>query len=282
MDPRRVPSDGNLTLTVLKALDVLECLAFSAQSLSAPEVAERCGLTRPTAYRLLSTLASRGYVANGQDGRYLLGTKMLSLSRRLIDNVELPRLARPNLETLCHDVGEAVHLAVLDNTEVLYIDKIESSAAARMYSVIGTRNPLHCTSLGKAILAFLPEDDRRSILDRVSLTQRTGNTITDRAVLEDHLDAVRDQGYALDDVENEVGIRCVGAPVLSNAGLPIAALSISGPTIRMTRDRATEVAAVVRNTAYEISRKLGYVSPGQTGTQGPTQVESTSATPTVE
>jgi IclR family transcriptional regulator, KDG regulon repressor len=251
--------------TVLKALDVLECFAYSAQSLSAPEVAERCGLTRPTTYRLISTLAARGYVATGQDGRYRLGTKMLSLSKRLIENAQLPQLARPELESLCLEAGESVHLGVLEDTEVLYVDKVESVTAARMYSVVGTRNPLHSTSLGKAILAFLPESERAMLLGRIAYTKRTPNTITSRANLVAHLDQVRAQGYAIDDVENEEGIRCIGAPILGNAGLPIAALSISGPTVRMTPERVQELAPALLETGRKISQKFGFVAPQRDG-----------------
>lgn len=250
-----------MSQTVLKALDVLECLAFSGQPLSAPEVAERCGFTRPTTYRLISTLAARGYVASGQDGRYRLGTKMLSLSKRLIENAQLPQLARPDLEKLCQDVGESVHLGVLEDTEVLYVDKVESVSAARMYSVVGTRNPLHSTSLGKAILAFLPESERDMLLGRIAYTERTPNTITNRAQLEKHLEEIRLLGYAVDDVENEEGIRCVGVPILGNAGLPIAAISVSGPVIRVTRERVGEIVAALQETGKRISEKFGFASP---------------------
>jgi IclR family transcriptional regulator, KDG regulon repressor len=251
---------GNVSRTVLKALDVLECLAFSSQSLSAPEVAERCGLTRPTTYRLISTLAARGYVASGQDGRYRLGSKMLSLSKRLIEHAQLPQLARPDLEALCQEAGESVHLGVLEDTEVLYLDKVESVTAARMYSVVGTRNPLHSTSLGKAILAFLPQNERKMLLNRIAYTQRTPNTITDRDSLEQHLEQVRAQGFAVDNVENEEGIRCVGVPVLGNAEIPIAAISISGPTVRMTPERVEELAPMLQETGRRISEKFGFAA----------------------
>ena len=247
--------------TVLKALDVLETLAYSAQPLSAPEVAERCGLTRPTTYRLISTLVARGYVATGQDGRYRLGSKMLSLSKRLIEHAQLPLIARPDMEALCQATGESVHLAVIEDHEVLYVDKVESARAAQMYSVVGTRNPLHSTSLGKAILAFLPQDEQQLLLGRISYTERTPNTITSRSELEHHLDMIRTRGYAIDDVENEEGIRCVGVPIMGNTGVPIAAISISGPVMRITPDRATELAVALRETGRRISEKFGFVQP---------------------
>lgn len=252
-----------MSRTVLKALDVLECLAFSPQPLSAPEVAERCGLTRPTTYRLISTLAGRGYVASGQDGRYRLGTKMLSLTKRLIEHAQLPQIARPDLVELCENVGESVHLGVLEDTAVLYLDKVESVSAAPMYSVVGSRNPLHSTSLGKAILAFLPESEREMLLSRIAYTERTSNTITDRRRLADDLELIRQRGYAIDNVENEEGIRCVGAPVFGNTGVPIGAISISGPTMRMTPERVIEVAPALLETVKRVSEKFGHSSAGE-------------------
>lgn len=266
-----------MSRTVLKALDVLECIAYSGQSLSAPEVAERCGLTRPTTYRLISTLAARGYVASGQDGRYRLGTKMLSLSKRLIEHAQLPQLARPDLELLCQEAGESVHLGVLEDIEVLYVDKVESVSAARMYSVVGVRNPLHSTSLGKAILAFLPDSERSMLLSRINYTERTPSTITNREELEAHLKMVRDQGFAIDDVENEEGIRCVGVPVLGNAGLPIAAVSVSGPVVRMTPTRAQELAPALQETGRRISQKFGFAAPQHDGSQDPEPLRTSTA-----
>ncbi len=260
-----------MSRTVLKALDVLECLAFSTQPLSAPEVAERCGLTRPTTYRLISTLATRGYVASGLDGRYRLGTKMLSLTKRLMEHAQLPQLAHPDLVDLSEEVGESVHLGVLEDTAVLYVDKVESVKAARMYSVVGTRNPIHSTSLGKAILAFLPEAEREMLLGRISYTERTPNTITNRTRLAENLEQIRQRGYSIDDVENEEGIRCLGVPVLGSAGVPIGAISISGPTLRITPDRVAELAPALLETGRRVSEKFGYsIAHGQSREQPPT------------
>lgn len=252
----------NLSQTALKTLDTLECLASANHPLSTREVAQHCGLSRPTAYRLLSTLLSRGYVEKTLNKHYCLGPRVLSLSKSLLDRLDLPELAKQDLHALCLASDETVHLAILDNTEALYVSKVESSQAVRMHSAIGTRNPLHSTAIGKSILAFLPLEERTALLDRMILTRRTHNTITDKTVLVEHLDAVHTQGFAIDDIEEEEGMRCVGAPIFNHTARAIGAVSISGPAYRLSIARLEELSQLVRKTAEVISFKLGYI-PGQ-------------------
>ncbi len=251
----------SVTLTVRKALDILDCLSKERTPLPTKEIARRCGISRPTAYRLLSTLASYGYVSrdHNQDERYRLSYKVLELSKSLLDGIELRQQALPFLTSLSQAANETVHLAVLDRDEVIYIDKVESTQPVRMHSTIGCRNPVHCTALGKAILAYLPPDERKRILDSVELERRTANTLTDRDRLEEHLDAVRLQGFAMDDLENEEGIRCVGAPIFGYSGKVVAAVSVSGPAYRLSVEMAREIGAQVRTTAASISRQLGHM-----------------------
>ena len=261
----RAQAEGNLTRTVLKALDVLDCLAVATEPLTAQAVAQRCGLSRATAHRLLTTLERRGYARGAGSGRYQLGQRLLHLSSLLLRQLDLPLVARPELREVSHRVDETAYLAVLDGIEVLYIDKVESSQSVRLYSGVGTRNPLHCTSLGKAILAFLPDEERATLLGRLTLTRRTPNTISDRGVLEAHLNLVRAQGYAVDNIENEDHIRCVSAPIFDHDGRVTAAISVSGPAFRVSVERVPEVAAVVMEGAGAISRKLGYLPPAADG-----------------
>jgi DNA-binding IclR family transcriptional regulator len=251
----------NLTQSVLKALDTLDCLASADQPLSAQEVAQRCDLSRPTAYRLLTTLLARDYVTTDQDsGHYHIGAKVLSLSKSFLDRLDLPELAKANLRELGQVSRETVHLAVLDGTEMLYVGKVDGSQSVRMHCTIGTRNPLHCTAMGKAVLAFLPNEKRTTLLDQITLTPRTPNTITDRTALEEQLELVRARGYAIDDMEIEEGIRCVGAPIFDHTGRVIAAVSTSGPAYRMSVARLEELSGAVVKAGTAISRKLGYIS----------------------
>jgi IclR family acetate operon transcriptional repressor len=251
--------EANLTQSVLKALDVLECLASADRPLSATEVAQRCGLSRPTAYRHLITLLTRDYVTTRQGGgHYQIGAQVLGLSKSFLEHLDLPELARVDLRELSRLSQETVHLAVLDGTHMLYVGKIDSPQSVRMHSAIGTRNPLYCTAMGKALLAFLPLDKRTALLDQITLTSRTPNTITDRAALTEHLELVRARGFAIDDMENEEGIRCVGAPIFDHTGHVSAAISISGPAYRLSNSRLEELSKSVVAASEAISSKLGY------------------------
>jgi DNA-binding IclR family transcriptional regulator len=250
-------SESSLAQTVLKALDTLECLADADESLTAHQVAREIGLSRTTAYRLLSTLATRGYVASDNNGRYQLGLNLLHLSRTLLDHLELPALAKPILREASRLSNETIFLGIRDGTEALYIDKVESHQPVRLCSIAGTRNPLYSTSLGKAILAFLPKEEYIRLIDALILTERTINTITDRAILAEQLRLVRDRGYAIDDIENEEGVRCVGAPIFDHERCVVAGISIAGPAYRLSLDRLMQLVPVVMSAANAISAKLG-------------------------
>ena len=249
---------ANVSQTVLKAIDVLECIATAKDPLSAPEVAQQCGLSRPTAYRLLTTLQSRGYIANEQTGLYHLGMSVLNLSKNLLDHLDLRDLAKPYLSELSRNSHETTHLGILDDLAVYYVEKVESSQAVRMTSVIGASNPLHCTAMGKAILAFLPEEQRTALVKRIDFEARTPQTITDIATLNKYLETVREQGFAIDDMEDVEGIRCIGAPIFNHEGIAFAAISVSGPAYRLSIARLTELSNSVLNAAKKISSQLGY------------------------
>ncbi|MBN1221151.1 MAG: IclR family transcriptional regulator [Anaerolineae bacterium] len=253
------PQDTNLAQTVLKALDILECIAFADHPLSAAKVAKLCNMSRPTAYRLICTLATRGYVAQEDDTHYRLGTQVLTLSQNVLDSLDLPELARPYLRHLSDITHETVYLSILDDDEILYIGKAESSQSVRTHAKIGSRNLLHCTAMGKAILAFLPIEEQTQLLERIKLTRLTSATITDRAALAKELAKVRTQKYALDNEECEEDIRCVGAPIFDHNGRPFAAISVSGPAYRVTVSRIRELSLLVIDTADTISSRLGYV-----------------------
>ncbi len=250
--------ESNLSQTVLKALDLIECLATAKYPLSAPEVAKQCQISRPTAYRLLSTLQSRGYVTNVEH-EYALGTKFLSLSRVLLESFALSDLVHPYLRELNDISGETTYVSVLDNTKILYISKVESTQAIRTNCTIGTRNPVYSSSMGKAILAFLPEAEQKALINQIDLVKYASNTITDRDELLEELRLTRQRGYALDDNEMEDNVRCVGAPIFDHMRHPIAAMSISGPAYRMTRERLEELSPHLIECTQIISQKLGYI-----------------------
>lgn len=250
----------NRIQSVIKALDIMECLAAAGQPLSAQEVAQRCSLSRPTAYRHLTTLLDRGYVTNCQDSsHYQIGAQVLSLSKSFLERLDLPELARADLRELSRVSQETAHLAVLDGTEMLYVGKVDGPQSVRMHSVIGTRNPLYCTAMGKAVLAFLSPEERDMLLREITLAPRTSNTITDRAALATHLELVRTRGFAIDDMENEEGIRCIGVPIFDHTGSVIAAISVSGPAYRLSDSQLQGLSRLVIGASEAISGKLGYV-----------------------
>jgi len=259
MDNTHSRQQPSLVRTVSKAVDVLECLGAERTALSAAQVAECCGLARPTAYRLLGTLAERGYVRQDPaSGKFLLGYKVLDLSGKLVDGIELRKRAAPFLQKLGQLSGETVHMAVLEGSDVVYIDKVESTSAVRLHSTIGSRYPAYCTSLGKAILAYLPDEERAQVLKGQSFAKRTERTITDPVEFEAHLQQVRQQGFAIDDEENSEGIRCVGAPIFDFSKKVVAAISVTGLAYRLDVDSALLLADEVKACAVAISDDLGH------------------------
>jgi DNA-binding IclR family transcriptional regulator len=259
MSARGAPNKTNLSQTVLKGLDILECVALAEQPLSAAEVAKLCDLSRPTAYRLIRTLATRGYLTRDDDTHYRLGTQVLSLSQNVLDALDLPELAQPYIRQLSDITNETAYVSVLDDDEILYVGKAESSQSVRTHTKIGSRNMLHCTAMGKAMLAFLPEDDRAELVERLGLTTNTAKTITERAALTEELDTIRAQQFAIDDEESEEGVRCVGAPIFDHSGRVRAAISVSGPAYRLSVSRLVALSSLVMDTARTISGRLGYV-----------------------
>ncbi len=260
MLPKDITNESLLSQTVLKALDVLECVANGDEPLSALQVAKLCKISRPTAYRLLSTLASRGYVEAGDGARFRLGTQALSLNKKVLASIDLPDIARPYMRQLSDLSNETVNLSIREGVEILYIARMESSQSIRMMSTIGSRSHMHSTAMGKALLAFLPGEEQSALVAGLTLTPRTAATITEQALLLKELANVRKQGFAIDNEENEAGVRCVGAPIFDHTGCAFAALSISGPAYRMSVAQLKALARPLIEAAHAVSARLGHVS----------------------
>lgn len=239
-----------------KALDVLEALR-DAERLSLSELSKRLGQPRSSLFRVLSTLESRGYVDHlPDDDGYALGLAAASLAGRQTFASGLRRRARPVLEKLAAKLGETVNLGLLLGPEIVYVDMVESHYAMRMSVNIGSRSPVHSTSLGKAILAFAAPDIDTETLVPPKLEPITPKTITTRERFMDELQSVRERGWSLDDEENEPGARCVGAPILNSAGYAIAAISVAGPVTRISDARVSEVAQSTVEAARKIEAEL--------------------------
>ncbi|WP_161955070.1 IclR family transcriptional regulator [Moorella sp. Hama-1] len=242
-----------------KGLKVLEALAAAGGGVGLSELSRRLGLNKSTVYRLLTTLKAYGYVdQEAVTERYTLGLKVLDISSSLLDRLDVRAVAHPYLKELAATSQEAAHMVIRDGGEAVYVDKVEGNRTIRMYSQIGRRVALHSTAVGKAMLAFLSQEEVKEIITGRGVPRFTARTIITMAALEAELARVRERGYAIDDSENEEGIRCVGAPIFDHRGRVVAVVSISGPTLHVTPERLPELGRLVRQAGREISRHLGY------------------------
>ena len=240
-----------------RALDILEALALQPEGMTLTELSHRVGLHKSTVHRLLSTLATRHYVeASSTNCR--LGLRVADLGSRLLNSMELRTESAPLLRQLSHRLQRVVHLAVVDNGEVVYLDKVEPIESMRLYSSIGRRGPFHCTGLGKAIAAFHPETEVESWAKLHGLPYKTPNTFTDVDSLKAELAQIRQRGYGFDEIEHEPNVRCVAAPIRDYRGLVIAGVSVTGRADEFTRQLAEASAEEVVAVAREISRRMGH------------------------
>ena len=242
---------------------ILDVLGEFPQGLSIGDLSAKIDLPKGTIHRLLSTLAFLEYVRqDAETKKYNLGFKLVELGNRLLSHIDFRTEARPYLLDLAENTKETVHLVILYQDEVLYIDKMEANSnpsGLRMVSMLGSRIPAHCCAVGKVLLSALPEDKFEKIINGKGLPKRTENTIINLEKFKDHLESVRKNNYALDMEENEIGIRCVAAPIRDQRGAVAAAISISGPVSRINARRLkTELKEQVSETALRISKKLGF------------------------
>ena len=249
--------------SVDRALDLIEALVAAEGEVAITALATRTGLHVSTVHRLLATLLRRGYVRqNPETSRYYAGAKLATLAEGRSRFGELRLRARPLLRALTEATRETANLVVLDDLQAVYIETMPSPQVVRLFTAVGNRTPLHATGAGKALLANLPAPRRDALLERLDLRGYTARTIVDRAALRRTLDEVREKGYALDDEEYDEGVRCVAVAVLATpgrepaAGGPVAALSISAPASRLTRQRCAELAPLLRRTATELADAL--------------------------
>jgi DNA-binding IclR family transcriptional regulator len=243
---------------VTKAFQLVELLgAAPPGGVSLAELSGQLGMPKSTAHRYLTSLVSLGLAERDDNDHFHLGTKVLELAGAYLAKSDLRTEARGVMDELGAQTAETIHLAVPSAGEVVYIAKVESIHPIRMYSHIGARLPMYCTALGKAILPFLPEERRERILS-LPFRPRTANTITEPQVMRQELDRIRQQGFAVDDEENEVGVCCVGAPIFDYTTEVVGALSVSGPMSRMSLERCVEIGPLVNESARRVSRRMGY------------------------
>lgn len=235
-------------------------LAESEEPMRIGELAERAGRPKSTVHRLLATMLDLRVVEQTDDGRYAIGLRLFEIGSRAAVRVSLRDVAVVELRDLSAKLGETSHVGVLDGDEVVYVEKVESEASIRMSSRVGRRNPLHCTGIGKALLAFQGEEAIDEVCSR-QLEARTEHTITDPKKLRKELAKTRERGFSIDDEEVELGLRCVGAPVLGADGRPVAAISVAGPAARMDPERCIAIGPDLIEAGRRIARGLGHWNP---------------------
>ncbi|HEX2553907.1 MAG TPA: IclR family transcriptional regulator [Microvirga sp.] len=246
---------------VLKALKVLEYVAEKGHEVTLTEVATELRLPKTTVFRYLQTLTAASFLHHDSArDRYGVGLRFRALAKADKSLQRLRALAQPEMAELGRTFNETINLGILAEGQVVYIDMIEANRALRMQARIGDRHPLHSTSLGKAMLAFLPEAERLSLVDG-SLKAMTLRTVTSRAALRRQIEEVRRKGYAVEIGENEDGSMCIGVPIIDEGGHPLAALSLSAPERRMTREVTQNAIAALQGAAGRISVRLGAAAP---------------------
>jgi IclR family KDG regulon transcriptional repressor len=245
-----------------RAAQILDCFGFDHQELSVTEIGARTGLHRSTAHRILMALEYNDLIKQNSDtGKYHLGIKLFRLGHQAVSQLNLREICRPFLYRLMNDTKETIHLAVLDDDQVLYLDKVEGPHALRMPSRVGRHIPTYCTSLGKAMLSCLDDDEVKSIFRRQTLKPHTENTVKNIDQLLADLRSVRKRGYAVDNEEIEIGLRCVGAPLKDYTGGMAGAISVAAPSARLSGKNTPVIGRMVIAIAAELSEKLGFEKP---------------------
>lgn len=250
----------NHVKSVLKAFSIMEELD-QAGELSIGEISERLSMDKATVHRLINTAKDAGYInQNLGNKKYANSFKLLDMGNRVMERTGVKNVARPFLENLWEATGETINLGISVNRKIIYIDKIESSLTIKVGQDIGTTVPIYCSGLGKAILAFTPEEEQINMLDNVILNKHTHNTIISKDKLIEALRMVRDAGYSIDDEEYVVGLICVSAPIFNYHKVPIAAISISCPKYRFDESsHLQQFTTLVKDAALKISRQMGYI-----------------------
>jgi DNA-binding IclR family transcriptional regulator len=259
-DPDRALAGAQV---VDRVVDILEAFTRLGPELGVSDISRALGLKKATTHRLLASLRRRGIVAqDAASRRYRLGMKLWELGQMATTQVDWLDRVRPLLQELTDRVGETSHLAVLNDGQVLYVDKVESTRSLRMPSQVGRRLPAHCTGVGKALIAFLPEEVVRSLVTRRGLASYTPNTITSVVRLEKELAIVRERGYSVDNEEIEEGLVCIGAPVRDHTSHVVAAVSMAGPSSRVRPETIADHARSVVDIAARMSAALGNPASG--------------------
>jgi len=255
-------SSDSPSVAVERALAMLEAVAQATDGLSNAEISRKLNIPKSSASYILRTLENQGYLTRDtESGKYRVGLKILSLSRGALGGCDVRGVALPIMRHLTHQTGLTCHLAVLDGPEAVYIEKVEPEGFIRMDTWVGRRMRVHATSVGKAIVAYIPLEQLEEILRKSGMEKRTPKTITTQPRLLKELEKVRAQGYAVDDEENNLGARCVGAPIFDERGSIEASLGLSGTTQQVSPQTMPRILEALKDAARHISMGMGYRVP---------------------
>ena len=240
-----------------RALAILELLAGSRAGLTLPEIAKELQLPKSSVHCLLITLERHRYLnRNERTSRYMFGSKLFSLGNMSLSGLRVRQVAVPHMHTLMERVGLTDHLAVLEGYDAVLVEKAEPPGLYKLATWLGKRMDVHCTSVGKALIAHLPDEVLIQLVRERGLPRHNDNTIGSLKKLKEELRRVREAGYSVDDEEDEIGYRCIGAPIFDEAGQVTAALSISGTILQVREDNSPALAKEVRHAAAAISKSL--------------------------
>ncbi len=245
-------------LSVDKALIIIKLLAEKGRDMKLTEISEELDINKGTLHGLISTLKFHGFIdQDGKTQKYRLGLYLIELGDIASKSLDIIQITSPIIEEVSNRLQETVHIAKLDNFDVVYVDKKESKQSMRIYTSIGSRNPAYCTGVGKAMLAYLDEDTLNMLLPE-KVEKFTPNTVTDKEEFIKRLRLIKEKGYALDNEEFSIGLKCVAAPIFNHEGKAIYGLSVSGPSVRMTEEKIQESIKLIKLAAEKISHKIGY------------------------
>lgn len=257
------------SVAVERALAMLEAVAHEPEGLSNAEISRKLQIPKSSASYILRTLEKQGYLhRDGESGKYRVGLKILSLSRGALSGIDVREVALPIMRHLVEKTNLTCHLAILDGPEAVYIEKVEPTGFIRMDTWVGRRMRVHATSVGKALTAHIPQPQLEKILAERTMERRTPKTICTLPRLLKELEKVRSQGYAVDDEENNLGARCVGAPIFNQQGIIEASLGLSGTIHQVNEQTMPRILEHLKDAARHISMQLGYRAPHRRATSG--------------
>ncbi len=261
---RENPRTSGQVQSLSRALWLMNALADCPQGLSLSEVAHRVQLPTSTAHRLLTTLQNERYVRfDSERSAWLIGVQAFQIGSTFVRSRDMVAMARPYMRRLMEESGETVNLAINDRMEVVYLAQVECHKMMRAIAGPGGRARMHCSGVGKALLAYASESELHDVIENQGLTRETQKTLADADALKADLKMIRKRGYAIDDEENAIGLRCVASLVFDEHGEPLAGLSVSGPMARMTDARLPVLGAAVTQIAAEITGELGGLLPAE-------------------